>query len=293
MPRLSTTKKRQSILKGAASLLLSMLLLPSLMGGDIYVDNLRGDDANSGTQESPFRSIKVAAKALKAGNTLHMVPNADPYTLEDAVDPGAVGLIEFVASQAGTAERPTVVDGHGSKVLGLFHYKAERWQSEGSSVFRTRLPNNTVTMFNLGHWVGVIPIVFFDGKPAQWVKSREELVDGSFFLVKTLAKEEPPNNTLFVKLAEGTTPADIKITAPSNITIQSNTNHVTIRNIDSSYSSFDGFGSFWGKGLLFENLRASFCMDQGISRPRKVFSVKRLMFFSEGGCFCSFRVGFC
>jgi len=27
--------------------------------------------------------------------------------------------------------------------------------------------------------------------------------------------------------------------------------------------------------------------------PRKVFSVKRLMFFSEGGCFCSFRVGFC
>jgi len=264
-PHLSITKKLQRILQGVVSLLLPMLQLQSVMGGDIYVDNLRGDDANAGTQESPFRSIKVAAKVLKGGDTLHMVPNTNPYTLEDTVEPGAVGLIELVSSQAGTPEKPTIVDGHGSKVLGLFHYKSEKWRDEGSSVFSMRLPNNTVTMFNLGYWAGVIPIVFFDGKPAQWVKSREELVDGSFFLVKKLAKEEPPNNTLFVKLAEGKTPADIKITAPSNVTIQSNTNHVTFRNIDSSYSSFDGFGSFWGKGLLFENLRASFCMNQGIS----------------------------
>lgn len=245
--------------------LLLMVFVQNLPGGDIYVDNLRGCDSQDGSQATPYRSIRAAAKALKPGDTLHMVPNPEPYTLEETVEPGSVGLIEIVKSQAGTKEKPTVVDGHGSKVLGLFHYKAEKWRDEGSSEFSMKLPNNTVTMYNLGYWTDVIPIVFFDGRPAKPVKSREELVAGSFFLVKKLTKEAPANNTLFVKLPEGKTPAEIKITAPSNITIQSNTSHVTFKNIETSYSSFDGFGSFWGEGLLFENLRASYCMNQGIS----------------------------
>lgn len=252
-------------IRAAAVLLIAAALMQHAIGGDLYVDNIHGTDAGSGRKEAPFRSIKSAAKALKAGHTLHLVPNDVPYTLEDVDGPGSVGLVELVASQAGTPEKPTMIDGHGAKVLGLFHYTAERWRDEGASVFSTRLPNNTVTMFNLGFWAGAIPIVFFDDQPAQWVKSRDDLVVGSFFLVKKLTKEDPQNNTLFVKLAEGSTPADIKITAPSNVTIQSNASHVTIKNIESSYSSFDGFGSFWGDGLVFENLRASYNMNQGMS----------------------------
>lgn len=249
----------------ASFLLIAAALMQYAIGGDLYVDNIHGSDASSGRKEAPLRSIKIAAKALKAGHTLHLVPNDVPYTLEDVDSAGSVGLVELVSSQAGTREKPTMIDGHGAKVLGLFHYTAERWRDEGSSVFSMRLPNNTVTMFNLGFWAGVIPIVFYDDQPAQWVKSRDELVAGSFFLVKKLTEEDPQNNTLFVKLAEGNTPADIKITAPSNITIQSNASQVTIKNIESSYSSFDGFGSFWGDGLVFENLRASYNMNQGMS----------------------------
>jgi len=266
----SLTRTKRPNLKVIFCSLFLIVLVQKLMSADIYVDNIKGNDSHDGSQATPYRSIRAAAKALKPGDTLHMVPNEEPYTLEETVEPGSVGLIEIVKSQAGTAEKPTVVDGHGSKVLGLFHYKAEKWQDEGSSVFSMRLPNNTVTMYNLGYWTDVIPIVFFDGKPAKPVKSREELVAGSFFLVKKLTKEAPANNTLFVKLPEGKTPAEIKITAPSNITIQSNTSHVTFRNIETSYSSFDGLGSFWGEGLLFENLRASYCMNQGISHHSTV-----------------------
>lgn len=70
----------------AAFLFIATSLTRNVIGGDLYVDNIRGAHAGSGLQEAPFQSIKIAAKASKAGHALHLVPNDVPYTLED-VDP--------------------------------------------------------------------------------------------------------------------------------------------------------------------------------------------------------------
>ncbi|NQT89176.1 hypothetical protein HQ560_20570 [bacterium] len=62
--------------------LLALLLLmfrAGTMADDVYVDNVKGNDANDGAQATPVSTVAKGLELLKGGDTLHLAPNAEPY----------------------------------------------------------------------------------------------------------------------------------------------------------------------------------------------------------------------
>lgn len=249
---------------------------------EYYVDNVKGDDQNSGLKQAPFKTIAHVLKLLKGGDTLNLVPNKNlPYT--ECIDSNTTGF------WGGTKENPTIIDGHGSVISGLVQLPANAWKEEGDGVFSRHLPNNAWVMDRQGYWSG-FPIVFFEGKPANFCKSKEELKDFTYFLFKSYpensqGKRDARHNTLYIKLPAGKTPDDITVKSIISTTnIHINRDYVTVRNIISIYTGGDGFSTTRSKGLVFENVRGAYCMDQGMSHHGAEVLIKNSRFDHNAGC---------
>ncbi len=252
--------------------ILSAALAAHLMAADVYVDNVRGTENGSGTKEAPFKTIGKALQILKGGDTLHLTPNENvPY--EEVID------THPDAKWGGTAGNPTVIDGHGATITGLRHFPAAAWKDEGDGIFSRPLGNNAWAMDQQGYWSGH-PIVFVDGKPAEFCKDKVSLREFTYFL----HKDHPQNrtglhNTLYIKLPGGKTPDEIKVvTVGTRTNIHINRSHITIKNLTSIYAGDDAFGANPSKGLVFENVRGAYCMDQGISHHGAESLVKNSSF---------------
>lgn len=233
-------------------------LLYAASATEYYVDNVRGSDTAPGTSAKPFQTIEAGVNALKGGDSLHLVPNEQPYT----------GIIQLGNGKGGTPEQPTVIDGHGALLSRLTHYAADQWKDEGGGVFSMKLRHNAVAMSHQGYWSG-FPFIFLDGKRINWVKTREELTPQSYLFVlrwyPETKKHDPLHGTLFVRLPAGKTPAEIKIEAPGYNACIVETSNVTVKNLCVEWCSADAFDTCWGKGIVFENVRGSYCIDQCIS----------------------------
>jgi hypothetical protein len=254
----------------------------NLSSAEYYVDNVKGDDANQGTKEAPFKTLAKSQKALRGGDVLHMVPNPEhPY--QEVIDSHPNG------KWAGTKEKPTIIDGHGSVISRLMHLKADKWKAEGKGIFSRPLPNNAWVMDRQGYWSG-FPIVFFDGKPAEFRKSKDELQDFTYFLYKDYPKKPGDkrselHNTLYIKLPEGKTPDDLKVEAiDSKTNVHVNRSYVIVRNLTSMYTGGDGFATTRSKGIVFDNVRGCYCMDQGMSHHGAEVTVKNSRFDHNAGC---------
>jgi hypothetical protein len=241
--------------------LLGMALFASLMAADVHVDNVKGTVDGPGSKEAPFKTIAKALKILKSGDTLHLTPNEDvPY--EEVIDTHATN-----ARWGGTAENPTVIDGHGATITGLRHFEAAAWKAEGDGVFSRPLGNNAWNMDKQGHWNGH-SVVFFDDKPAEFRKDKASLIDFTYFLHKDDSKSRTElHNTLYIKLPADKTPDDVKVvTVGTRTNLYINRSYITVKNLKSIYAGDDAFATGKGsKGLVFDNIQGSYCMDQGIS----------------------------
>ena len=252
---------------------LCLALSASLMAADVYVDNVKGAVDATGSKEAPFKTIAKALKVLKSGDTLHLTPNEGvPY--EEVIDTHATN-----AKWGGTAEKPTVIDGHGATITGLRHFPAADWKDEGDGVFSRRLHNNAWPMDRQGYWNGH-PIVFFDDKPAEFCKTREALTDRTYFLHKDHPdKRTELHNTLYIKLPAGKTPDDIKVvTIAVRSILHINRSYVTVKNLTNIYAADDAFSTTKSSGLIFDNIRGAYCMDQGISNHGAETVVKNSRF---------------
>lgn len=253
--------------------------LVSSCAGDWYVDNVKGDDTWDGSSDKPFKTISRAFKSAKTSDGVYLSPNAVPYS--EKIEILAVG---------GTAEKSFVLDGRGSVINRLTHYTADKWKDEGGSVFSMPLPNNAHVMDRQGYWSD-FPIVFLDGQPSKFVKAKSELAENTYLLYKQAKQKgekdySPLHNTLYVKLASGKTPADVKIECPGIGTNCSfGTSFVTIKNLTSMYSSIDGLNVHGrASGVVFENVRGAWNMDQGISSHGAEVTVKNSRFDHNAGC---------
>lgn len=261
------------------SVLLITLLAFQLNAADIYVDNVKGDDANPGSKEKPVKTLAKGMDLLRGGDTLHLTPNEEPY--HEQIDVNQ-------AKWEGSAEKPTVIDGHGATISLLVQLKMDAWKDEGNGIFSRHLRNNAWVMDSQGYWSG-FPIVFFEGKPAQFAKTKEEMQELQYCLFKEKPvkgqKRGPLHNTLYIKLPEGKTPDDIKVEAPLGRTnIHVNKNYVTVKNITSKYAVADGFSSTKSKGLVFENVHGCYNMDQGMSHHGAQVLIKNSKFDHNAGC---------
>lgn len=224
--------------------------------GPIWVDNVCGDDANPGSKERPFKTLSKALSELRGGGELHLVNNeGKPYRER-------LGL---GSRKSGTAGKPTVVDGHGSLIDGFL--PADDWKDEGGGVFSRAHQNNAWAMDRDGCWHGGFEMVRFAGKDGQSVKSRGELVrPGQYFLKK--GKLGPiANNTLFVKVRGGSTPAKDEVTMCSwdvNLTLYSCAN-VVVRNLRVAHQARDAFSTNYATNCLLDHVEGCYTMDQGVS----------------------------
>ena len=264
-------------MKSFALLLFPLFLAGSLAAKEVYVDNANGNDNAPGTKTSPVRTIRHAMELLASGDTLHLTPNPQPYT-----EP-----IHFSGRNrhlAGNPGRPTIVDGHGARFSGLRHRTASEWTKTGRDIYTLQLNNNAWVMDRQGYWSG-FPIVFADGKPLPWKKSKSELVPNSYVLTKVFgAKKTPEHNKLHVRLEPGKTPADVKLETPHGdyAVCVEGADNVTIRNIKAEYYPGDGFDSAWRK-VVFEGVEGRRNMDQGISAHASELVVRNSRFHGNAG----------
>ncbi len=105
-----------------------------------------GNDASTGSPETPFRTISEAARHAQAGDTILIHPGI----YRERVDPPRGGLsdtcrITYQAVESGTA------DVRGSEIIS-------GWECEGRDVWTVRIPNDFFGDFNpysatlRGHW---------------------------------------------------------------------------------------------------------------------------------------------
>lgn len=251
-----------------------MTLFKSLLATDLYVDNVKGSNKGTGAKEAPFKTITKALSLLKSGDTLHLINNEGVF-YEEIIDTHATN-----AKWGGTAEKPTVINGHGATITGLRHFKAASWKNEGDGVFSRPLGNNAWHMDKQGFWSGH-SIVFFDDKPANFSKNKTSLIDFTYFLHKDHPKKRTKlHNTLYIKIPAGKTPDDVRVvTVGTRTNIYINRSYITVKNLKSIYAGDDAFST--GKDvkcLVFDKVQGSYCMDQGISNHGAEAIVKNSTF---------------
>lgn len=76
-----------------------------------YVDNIKGNDENNGTKDTPFLSLKVAIDKLQAGDTLYIIDNGSSAPYRDTIEIKRSGGDDRVITVAGidSIKRPTIV----------------------------------------------------------------------------------------------------------------------------------------------------------------------------------------
>lgn len=261
-------------------------LMPAMFATELYVDNVQGNDSNPGTKAKPFRTFKKSLTVLKGSDTLHIVLTKEPYREEFG---------SLSKKHSGTPEKPTVVDGHGAYLTRMNHFPASRWKSEGDDIYSLRFKHNVVVMSGKGYYDG-FPFIFVNGKPLKCVEKKAELKPNScfFFLYwdpKT-RKLHKDHSMLYIKLEPGQTPTSVKIMAPEPNDMIVGGNYITVKNINAQWSSSDLFDTHRGKGIIFENIKASDCMDQCISAHSTAGCIVRYSFFRNALAKCVLDITF-
>lgn len=100
------------------------MLLLLLLAGDVFVDNVRGNDAHDGRRpDAAFRTLAKAVAALRDGDVLRLVKNDEPYRESIVLDRGNV-----------------TVDGQGALLTGLEPLDKALFANHAPGVYKARLP---------------------------------------------------------------------------------------------------------------------------------------------------------
>lgn len=118
----------------AVAAVLSSALLATARGGDIYVDNRNGNDANDGTAPTvrtiltgPVKTIARALQRIQPGDALVLTRNEEPY-FESLVLAGG--------KYRGASTVPFVVRGNGATLCGLRRLPADGWRPAGEGLWQ-------------------------------------------------------------------------------------------------------------------------------------------------------------
>ncbi|GIW92590.1 MAG: hypothetical protein KatS3mg110_0631 [Pirellulaceae bacterium] len=119
---------------------------------DIYVNNESGDDRNDGLAQTnvapgrgPFRTIRRALAAARAGDHIHVAATGTPYHESITLQAGR---------HSGVASRPFVLEGNGAILDGSQPVPPDAWEGVGPSLFRFRSETKSTH------------VLFLDGIPA-------------------------------------------------------------------------------------------------------------------------------
>ncbi|MGI5818302.1 MAG: right-handed parallel beta-helix repeat-containing protein [Armatimonadota bacterium] len=219
----------------AALLLATALLAASPLIAETYtVDGARGDDANDGIA-APFATIARGAQALGPGDTLRIVPMAEPYRES------------LVLARHGLRGAPIIIEGGGATLTGADPAPVEGW-SEADGIWRVPLAaHDRMKVFGdeRHYFRGAGPD---DLEPEQW-----QWADGVFYF----------------RPAEGKTPEEydlrLAVHRASGV-ITTGAGMIIVRDLTCINFWNDGFNLHGGTGpIWFENIIGNWNGDEGFS----------------------------
>ena len=228
------------------------LLVPLFAEESLWVDNLKGSDANPGTEAAPLATIEKACSIVKKSQKITVVNTGKPYSLPYGGFNKARGLR---LTRGGTADKPQIIEGNGAVISGFATIPASCWTREQEKTNIFSLPfwpmvnsyRNTSSAPNF--WPDGTPVWFVDNAAAPNCHSLAELekTPGGFWWNK---KEK---RVLFA-LPAGKSLNELRIELPANYGFYLQADHIIVRNFIIIGSWNDGFDSA-GRGQhgLYQN----------------------------------------
>ncbi len=241
------------MMKTALALIsLSLVLAVSALKADpFYVNPVKGNDAATGTKDTPFKTLARAVREIDGvGGEIHLQPDDGFYTESLNVAKG------------GQPDKPLIIDGHGAVInLGIDVTKGP-WTDTGAG-YRLERPVTVQTRINLVTvgWVNGLPVFSDDPtghRPQAWHGGSAHF-DAQGHLILVFPRGLTPANSVVVLNGGSNGFMSCAVSAPGGAYIQ-------IRNLTAAFSANDGF-NFHGKGhdVLLDNVKGLFSGDQGTS----------------------------
>tara|TARA_R110002111_G_scaffold262866_1_gene342058 strand:+ start:13401 stop:14957 length:1557 start_codon:yes stop_codon:yes gene_type:complete len=251
-----------------AGLLILVLLSgsPLLFARDIHVDPQQGNDASA---EGPVKTIKQAIRIAEPGDTIHLLP---------------IIYHEYAGfyGKSGAPGKPITLDGHGATLEGSDPLDPRQWVDQGEGLFACDqlLPqlNDAIIQRWFFLWNGKMVHMGRTSKgPSEPLKQPEALQPGEWTFVKNtdiiLPKPLQISGTFYLKLPPGQKLGEQNIRIPTRsagVQFSSSATrhnaHLVIRNLTATHAYNDGFNIHGHcEDVLFENIRAIECGDDGIS----------------------------
>lgn len=266
IPDVPTLSKRLSRNAHTLPFVLALVLAPSASALDIHVDPDAGNDAST---NGPVKTISRAIKLAQPGDTIHL----KPIVYRDYA--GFYG-------KRGEPGKPIILDGHGATLEGSEPLNPDQWRETKPALFRCDELLPRLDEAIIGRWFflwnGEMKHMGRTSKGASAkLKAPAELQPGEWTFIKDPEREPPRPGQIFgafyLKLSPGQKLTDANIFVPTRSAgvqfsgSRPNHNaHLIIRNLTATHPYNDGFNIHGHcEDVLFENIRAIECGDDGIS----------------------------
>jgi hypothetical protein len=248
-------------MKNSIFFMMVFILLASeiLTARDIYVNNLTGNDSNTGNSETAaLLTIARAQTLFNAGDTIHLCNTGSVYR-------EVFGFSKLI----GKADGYVTVDGHGATVSGSDKIVDADWQMAGPGLYK----NDTIyDKFKFNKEIIWRFFFVFDGKMNRMgtcmkgksipLKAPKDLLEKEWTFVTA-------EKAFYIKIDPAKKLADYNIEIPvrsNGVSIHNSTDYLTVRNLTATHVYNDGYGlSGDGKNILLENIQSIDCGDDGIS----------------------------
>lgn len=211
------------------------------------------------------KTIAEAIKAAQPGDTIHL----EPKVYRDYA-----GFF----SKKGLPGRPITLDGHGAILEGSEPLDPSLWSEISPGLFAS---DNLLPRLD----DAIIQRWFFlmDGRVNRMgrtskgrsvpLKTPSDLLPGEWTFVRDPSREHPASKriygTFFIKLSPGRTLAEHRIAVPvrsAGVQFGGDNAHLVVRNLTATHPYNDGFNIHGDcRDVIFENIRAIECGDDGIS----------------------------
>jgi len=196
------------------------LLVRQAAARDIFVDNVAGDDKNSGLHaqnrgdtSSPVRTIAKALRLARAGDHIVLANTAQPYrecvALVGTRHSGAAPLVPFV------------LDGNGATLDGSAPIPADGWMHYRDNIFRFRpkSPSRPV-LFLSGRAIQPLPLPQATAFPPRLEPLQWCAIEGAIYFAVESSRLPPDYKLCYAELPTGITLYQVDQVVVRNLTIR-------------------------------------------------------------------------
>ena len=201
------------------AIVVSLLVRPAA-ARDIFVDNVGGDDKNSGLHSqyqadtsSPVRTIAKALRLARAGDHIVLANSAQPYrecvALVGTRHSGAARLIPFV------------LDGNGATLDGSAPIPTDGWTHYRDNIFQFRPKTlSRPVLFFSGHAIQPLPLPQATAYPPRLEPLQWCAIDGAVYFAVESSRLPSDYKLRYAELPTGITLYQVDQVVVRNLTIQ-------------------------------------------------------------------------